>query len=123
MSNQAWYYFLSIEKDFARTLDFVQLDAANSKAFSNEYAKLILLTGSETDVVAKMLCQKIDETKKAENINDYRSIITSKFPGMHTIEIEIARVKLMVRPWESWNPTIGQSPDWWKAYNNVKHER
>ena len=123
MSNQIWYYFLSIERDFIRTIDFVHLDAANSKAFSNEYAKLLLLIGSETDVVAKMLCKKIDATKRAENIDDYRSTITTKFSGMHTIEIEIAGFGPKVQPWSSWHPTIGKSPDWWKAYNNVKHER
>jgi hypothetical protein len=123
MSNQIWYYFLSIERDFIRTIDFVHLDVKNSGAFSNEYAKLLLLIGSETDVVAKMLCNKIDATKEAENIEDYRSIIRAKFPGMHTIEIEIARFGLKVQPWSSWDPTIGNSPSWWKAHNHVKHER
>ena len=61
MSYEAWNYFLSIEKDFIRTIDFVHLDAANAGAFSNEYAKLILLLGSEIDVVAKMLCHKLKE--------------------------------------------------------------
>jgi len=123
MSNEAWYYFLSIERDFFKTIDFVHLHADNSKAFSNEYAKLLLLIGSETDVVAKMLCHKIDATKKAENIDDYRSIITGKFPGMHTIEIDIPRFGLKVRPWSSWDQKVGTRPVWWKAYNDVKHER
>jgi hypothetical protein len=123
MSNQAWYYFLSLEKDFVGTIDFIHLDPANFKAFSNEYAKLLLLIGSEIDVVAKMLCEKTDPTKRSVNIEDYRSIITTHFSGMHTIEIEIARFKLKIKPWKSWDPQIGRSPDWWRAYNNVKHER
>ena len=99
MSNSSWYYFLSIEKDFVRTINFVELHTANSKAFSNEYAKLLLLLGSETDVVAKMLCNKIEPAKRAENIDDYRAIITTKFPGMHTIEIDIPRYGLKIKPW------------------------
>jgi hypothetical protein len=39
MSNQAWYYFLSLEKDFVGTIDCIHLDPANFKAFSNEYAQ------------------------------------------------------------------------------------
>jgi hypothetical protein len=70
MSNQAWYYFLSLEKDFVRTIDFIHLDPANFKAFSNEYAKLLLLIGSETDVVAKMLCEKIGPAGRFANIED-----------------------------------------------------
>ena len=96
MSNSSWYYFLSIVKDFVRTINFVELHAANEKAFSNEYAKLLLLLGSEADVVAKMLCKKIDSTKSASNIDDYRTVITSKFVGMHTIEIDIPRYGLKV---------------------------
>lgn len=38
MSDDRWYYFLSIEKDFLRTIDFVELHPDNGTAFSNEYA-------------------------------------------------------------------------------------
>ena len=30
---------------------------------------------------------------------------------------------MKVQPWISWDPKIAKSPDWWRAYNNVKHER
>jgi hypothetical protein len=44
---QPWRYFISIEADFVETLNFVDLDPKNGSAFSNEYAKLLLLIGSE----------------------------------------------------------------------------
>jgi hypothetical protein len=59
MAEEAWYYFLSIEKDFVPTIDFVHLSSVNAKAYSNEYAKLLLLIGSEVDVIAKRLCKKV----------------------------------------------------------------
>ena len=123
MSHERWYYFLSIEKDFAKTIDFVHLDTANFKAFSNEYAKLLLLIGSEVDVVAKLLCKNIDPAANPQNINEYRQMITAAFAGMHTVEIEIARFGLKVRPWTSWDPAVARSPSWWTAYNEVKHDR
>jgi hypothetical protein len=123
MSFQPWYYFLSVEKDFVRTIDFVELHASNAKAFSNEYAKLLLLLGSEVDVVAKMLCAKIALGQKAENIGDYKTLLTTKFVGLHTVEIEIPRYSLKLQPWLSWDPNVSKSPGWWTAYNNVKHER
>jgi hypothetical protein len=123
MSSQRWYYFLSIEKDFIRTLDFVELDPANGATFSNEYAKLLLLIGSEVDVVAKLVCDKAAPGQKAENIVDYSKIIPAAFNGFHTIEIEIPRYQMKVQPWLTWDPSIAKSPAWWKAYNDVKHER
>lgn len=123
MSYEPWYYFLSLEKDFVGTIDFVHLHAANAKTFSNEYAKLILLIGSEVDVVAKMLCQSVAPGQKAENIDLYRTIITDAFPGMHTIEIDITKFAMKVQPWLNWDPAVAQSPNWWKSYNNVKHQR
>jgi hypothetical protein len=123
MSYHPWLYFLSLEKDFILTLDYVELDAANAKTFSNEYAKLILLLGSEVDVVAKLLCDEIDPANKAANINDYRSIITTAFPGMHSVQIDIQRYRMANQPWLSWDPAQFQNPSWWKAYNDLKHER
>ena len=72
MSFQAWYYFLSLERDFSKTEDFVHVHPANENTYSNEFAKLLLLIGSEVDVVAKMLCSKIAPKSKPKNIDDYR---------------------------------------------------
>jgi hypothetical protein len=123
MVEDAWYYFLSIEKDFARTIDFVHLNLTNFKTYSNEYAKLLLLIGSEVDVIAKRICKKANGNARAENIEDYRKVITTTFRDMHTVEIDIARFALKIRPWADWGNAQPQSPAWWKAYNNVKHER
>src|SRR5882762_1540796 len=108
MSLQPWYYFLSVEKDFIRTLDFVELHASNLKAFSNEYAKLLLLIGSEVDVVAKMLCAKVAPDQKAKNIVDYKTILTAKFVGLHTVEIEIPRYSMSLQPWLRWDPEVSK---------------
>jgi hypothetical protein len=123
MSHPQWYYFLSIEKDFLSTIDFVEVHPANGKTFSNEYAKLLLLIGSEVDVVAKMLCKKEAAQEKADNIDDYRTALTKKFVGLHKVEIELPRYSLRLQPWKTWDPAIAKSPSWWKSYNNVKHER
>ena len=92
MSLQAWHYFISLERDFIETINYVELSPRNAAAYSFEFAKLLLLIGSETDVVAKMLCKKIAPTTKAENIKDYRDIITNAFTGMHAVEIDIPRL-------------------------------
>ena len=123
MSFQPWYYFLSVERDFVRTIDFVELHSSNAATFSTQYAKLLLLIGSEVDVVAKMLCAKVAPTQKAKNIADYRAVLTGMFVGMHTVEIDIPRYSQKLQPWLSWDTNVSKSPSWWGAYNAVKHER
>jgi hypothetical protein len=115
MSLQRWHYFLSIERDFGRTLEYVELDDANANAFSDAYAKLLLLIGSEVDVVAKMLCNKVASTQKAENIRHYQTILTAHFPGMHGVEIDLPRYLTARKPWESWGASPATPPGWWQA--------
>jgi hypothetical protein len=43
---------------------------------------------------------------------------------MHSAEIKLDRYGLKIQPWFSWDSnTTPASPDWWKAYNAVKHGR
>ena len=118
-----WFYFLSLERDFNRALNYVELAQTNYHAYSNEYAKLLLLSGSELDVVAKLICTKCDPTQNAKNIMDYRSVLTATFPGIHTVKIDIPRYRIASEPWADWGLATPTSPSWWKAYNNVKHKR
>ncbi len=123
MSDDRWYYFLSIEKDFIRTIDYVELHPDNGSAFSNEFAKLLLLIGSEVDVIAKMLCTREAPAQNASKIIDYQAVLTTRFVGMHSIEIEIPRYKRKIQPWLSWDPANPTPPIWWTAHNKVKHQR
>lgn len=118
-----WFYFLSLEHDFVETLNYAELAQANYGAYSNEYAKLLLLSGSELDVVAKLLCAKCAPSQNAMNIMDYRSVLTVAFPGIHTVKIEIPRYRITVEPWADWGLATPTSPSWWKAHTNVKHKR
>ncbi|RWQ14806.1 hypothetical protein [Mesorhizobium sp.] len=123
MDLSAWHYFLSLERDFERTINFVELASANSIAYSQEYAKLLLLIGSEVDITAKVLCRDVNTSSNAATIVDYQQDICSAFPGMHTIEIAISRYQMAIQPWSSWGDVSPESPGWWKAYNKVKHHR
>ncbi len=54
-----WKYFLSLEKDFMKTLQYVELDAKHFDVFSVEYAKLLLLIGSEFETMAKAILNQV----------------------------------------------------------------
>jgi len=71
--------------------------------------------------VAKPLCRKIHPRSKAENAIDYRKEILAKFPQTAEFEVVARRFELTMHPWEEWSED--KSPFWWKAYNDVKHQR
>ena len=112
---------MALEEDFAQTTRFVEIDKRNHATFSLEFVKLLLSVGSEVDVVCKELCHHIDNSNNPKNINEYKEIILGKFPLISTTPVMLTRYKEKIIPWKSWSK--GSNPEWWKAYNNVKHHR
>lgn len=124
-----WEYFLVIEDDLVRTSRFVEFSTEsdiinNNKTYSIEFAKIILASSSEFDVVAKMLCKEIlskDLPKRKQKINHYRDIILSEFPKFPTMKVNLPRFSRDLTPWADWG-TVNK-PDWWTSYNDIKHNR
>ena len=119
----SWRYYLSLEKQFLATIDFVEIGEANSSTYSNEYAKLLLLIGSEVDVVAKQLCRLISPCANPDSILKYQEIIVSGFDEFHETEVGSSSFPISTKPWSNWGDSPPQSPSWWCAYNDVKHHR
>lgn len=121
-----WRNYISIEKEFIRTLDYVTLDSENYRTFSSAYIKLILQIGSEIDIDAKLLCMLYNEHAKLKNMNDYRREIIKSENDFCNTEVNILKHCNVssFRPWEKWtdNDNI-ENPDWWKVYNKIKHDR
>jgi hypothetical protein len=118
-----WRYFQALERDFERTIQYVEPCAANYGTYSVEYAKILLGTCSEIDVVAKVLIGVINPGANPANIHDYRNEILSRYPRFHTSEVVISRYSLRIVPWSEWGLAQPLSPTWWRNYNNVKHQR
>jgi hypothetical protein len=116
-----WNYFLAIEKDLENLSRYIEFSNANLGTYSIELTHILLSASSEVDVIMKQLCLLIDSTKTTNNINEYRDIIQRHLPEFINEEICIDRYGLSYRPWDNWNGT--QNPNWWRSYNNVKHQR
>lgn len=116
-----WYYFVALVEDLERTSRFVEICEENYAAYSIEYSQLILAACSEIDVVAKLICLRVDKACKADSINDYCKILLSKYTGLASIEVILPRYEVSFIPWEGWR--VGESPKWWRCYNEIKHER
>ena len=116
-----WNYFLSLDEDLARLSRFIEFDQDNFSSFSIECARILLAAASEVDIVAKQICQEFVAGSSAKNINEYREVICSGFPQFPEVQVMIPRYGINLAPWDRWSDA--ENPDWWRAYNKVKHER
>jgi len=121
MSLPHWEYFLAIENDLERCSRYVEFHEDNYRTYSLEFARIIMASASEVDTVMKLICSSIDSSKNPNNIVQYFPIVMTKYPKLTQYTIELPRFMLCFRPWENWAPN--QSPEWWSAYNKIKHER
>lgn len=116
-----WNYFLALEEDLDRLSRFVEFTTDNYECYSIELARVLMLASAEVDVVAKQLCEHIASNSTANGINEYRTIILSAYLSFPTSTVSIPRHGLALRPWSNWSD--GENPTWWRAHNNVKHNR
>lgn len=116
-----WNYFLALEDDVDRLSRYLEPTQNNFSAYSLELARILFGAASEIDVIAKRLCEQINENSCADNIVKYREEIVACYPQVTEVRVHLPKFGLTLNPWEQWG--IKNSPFWWKAYNNVKHHR
>jgi len=119
--HQHWNYFLALEDDVGRLFRYLEPAEANFPAYSLELSRILITAASEVDVVAKLLCEKIDPESKARDIYAYRKVIAPAHPRLSTALAMLPKFGLTFVPWEQW--AEDKNPFWWGAYNDVKHHR
>jgi hypothetical protein len=115
-----WSYYFALEDDFVHTSRYVETCEDNFNTYSIQFVRLLLAAGSEVDVIAKEICKK-HTPKKLYGIDDFRPVLLSAHPATSNITIGIQWNPLRLKPWDSWSQNI--NPEWWGAYNDVKHNR
>lgn len=120
-----WNYFLALERDLEVVSRYVEFTAENYATYSIEFAHLLFAAASEADVVAKLLCEKLDATQHPDTINGYKPIITAGILTIATEIVLVPRYELTLTPWDQWGQNDAQQPHpyWWSDYNKVKHQR
>lgn len=116
-----WSYFLALEADIEKLSRYVEFTAENFGAYSIEMAHILLAASSEVDVVAKQLCNLADPESNASNIEQYRNTLRKLVPELKNSVVTLPRYGLELTPWSNWQE--GNTPNWWRSHNNVKHER
>lgn len=117
-----WNYFLSIESDVLILSRYVDFSEANFECYSIEIARILFASASEADVIAKAICKITDPKSKADNILKYQDVMTTHFKSIERFKILMPRFGLEFEPWSNWG-CPRTPPDWWTAYNKVKHRR
>ncbi|PXY43573.1 hypothetical protein [Flavobacterium hydrophilum] len=123
-SNIHWNYFLAIESDFEKISRYVEFSEANNSTFSIELARIIMAGTQEIDGLMKKLCKLIRPGSDPQNIKHYRDIIKQDLPIITEEIVQIPRFGMSSVPWLNWQSNDdNNSPDWWIANNNIKHNR
>lgn len=126
-----WSYYKSIENMFINTIQYVSPSITNKKTYSDEYAKIILLCGSEVDSILKLICklEKQKPEKRDYSMNDYSKLIDSckllKEQFYCPECLTTTKEKYIVAsPFEKIQIGVPYSGlDWWKDYQALKHNR
>lgn len=118
---RSWQYFLTLERDFLEMTAFVDVDPRNFHVFSDRFRSLLILLGAEIDATCKFVCKQANPDSNARSIDRYRSEISGRFPLVYLTQVHIRRYDIIFAPWMSWFEKT--SPTWWRAYNDVKHDR
>jgi len=115
--------YLTIEDDLKTLARYVDFDKDNDNVFSIELARILLIASSEVDVVLKLLCKELKSNWEYKNINDYRMVIQESLKSLINEKVYSIRYWLELTPFINWDNQKWENPDWWKAYNKVKHNR
>jgi len=114
-----WQFFESVDDDLYALSRIIEFERGNFATHSVALARLYLSVCSEIDVVAKLLCDRINPSAKPRNIDGYRDLITAAYKKFTALKIELPRHSIEFLPWKDCDS--GTHPSWWTSYNKVKH--
>ena len=122
--NTYWNYYIQMENDFFSFSPYCEIDRCNDNAFSVKYLQLILSICGEIDTICKTFCKLLHENLNLDvcGIEDYISILKQKYPTFSAETVVVLNYKYRkLQPWKSIEK--GYIPNWWQAYNAIKHHR
>lgn len=126
-----WSYYISVERMLKNTGQYVAPSMENHKTYSDEFAKIVLLSCSEIDSILKVLCKlnNIIHDEKKYNMNVYAEAISkismvrelAYAPELYTSINEKTLVVIPFKELDNRKPNAGLK--WWADYQRIKHNR
>ena len=106
--------------DFERLFEYIEPHTSNENVFSHRIYELLLRTCTEVESCCKGIL--MTNGHAANNMEDYKKIEQSSHLSGFIVEYSNwLPSKYVVQPFASW--AAGSSLAWYKAYNDVKHNR
>ena len=127
--------YVNIEKELRNIFNFIEPDEKNLSAFSFELYSLLLRACTEVELNCKLILEANGAQPQGRHftMNDYKKLevssklskyrVTYKSWRHRTASEELEYVTKEFVPFKNFDATIQQSPDWYAAYNAVKHNR
>lgn len=117
---KVWAFYQRLESDFVNTLNYVALEEDNYATYSIEYERQILSIGSEVDILCKLICHEVTPDKTPRNMPEYYPILLN-INGFWNSKVHCFKQDILIAPFDQWTDT--KRPEWWDAYNAIKHNR
>lgn len=116
--------FPPIEARLETAFRFVELSTDNRSTYSFEFASILRDCGSVFGSVCDALLRGSMGASRGTqyNFGHYRDFLKQEMPNIHELTIQIRPIfpKGLIFPFEELR-TESRSPQWWDAYNKVKH--
>lgn len=128
MAHNAYAYLASFEilcSDFRRLTEYVEPTDANLKTFSHRLYELLLRACTDFESVCKeeLVATGYARAQADMNINDYKTLEGKlQLEQLHVGVLIWRPAPAYLRPFAGWS-TASPPLAWYKAYNNVKHNR
>lgn len=115
--------FMLIQKDLLTLFDYVEPSVNNLRTHSHRIAELLFRTCVEVEANFKaILSDNGYSSTKETNMDDYKKLEPSHRLSSFEIKLPCWKGKTdCFKPFSSFNTNT--SPNWYKAYNLVKHDR
>ncbi len=127
MSQIHWNYFIALEKDLDNLSRYIEFNQSNFCAYSIENAKILMSATQETDVLFKEIYKHHGGTKGQPDITDYFDTMAKNYPKIFGAKVTLISHSIIRTPFANWIKSTpakkSDSPPWWKANNDVKHNR
>lgn len=109
---QHWEKFKILETELSTVSRYINICEHNLKTHSFELSALILRACTDVEIIRKRMTEKKDNGSAATRLFEL-------YPDIRDAEVFLPLWSLTFAPWKS---LPDSKPDWWNAYEEIKHD-
>lgn len=109
---QHWEKFKILEAELSNVSRYINICEDNLKTHSFELSALVLRACTDVEIVRKRMTEKKDNGSAATRLFEL-------YPDIRDAEVFLPLWSLTFAPWKS---LPDSKPDWWNAYEEIKHD-